>query len=40
MVTANKDPLLIDYWEIQPITKLFQYMAYLQDESSKDAVKI
>jgi len=40
MVSANNDPKLVDYWEVQPVTKLLQYMAYLQDLNSKDAVNV
>jgi len=40
MIVSNKDPRLMEYWVIQPATELLQYMAYIQDERSKDAIKI
>jgi hypothetical protein len=30
----------MEYWVVQPATQLLQYMAYIQDERSKDAIKI
>ena len=40
MITANKDPRLVDYWLTQPMTALLQYMAYLQDEAGMESNKI
>jgi len=40
MIVSNKDPRLMEYWVVQPATELLQYMAYIQDERSKDAIKI
>jgi hypothetical protein len=40
MIVSMKDPRLMEYWVSSPLVELLQYMAYIQDEKSKESIQI